>query len=366
MNASATQPKYRILCDELRKRLVKMEPGSGFMSVRDIMHGFGVSQATVTKALDYLCEEGLLEKNVGSGTFVTEEVLRHRKGSPPSLCLVIPRWESMYFLTVANAFTSSCERRGCSYEIVIHDWRQQVPPKLHLRKVDGMLLVPSKTALDYDEFKKLEAFGKPFIIFGRALKGVDLDCVFPDEVYCGNLAASHLIKLGHKKLAVIVSEPGNQVVLDRVSGFVEHAELAGLKAEVIECGIVHGDLAPEKVYSRIKGILAKGPFEPTGVFMISASSALGALKAFHEGGVRVPQDVSLIACTGDALSPFYHPALTVINEPFEEMVEACIDMLMERLAKPGLSGLPARRFRPALIERESTAEALKLETPEMR
>jgi len=355
MAKPARQPKHRLLCEELRKRLLEMEPGSGFLSVREIMHSFGVSQATVSKALESLCDEGLLETNVGSGTFVTEEVLRHRKGAAPSICLAIPRWESTFFLIIASAFTSACERMGLPYEIIMHDWRELMPSKLPARKIDGMLLVPSSPLFKAEDVVRMKALGKPVAVFGCDMKGMEVDSVYADDVYCGKLAASHLMKLGHRKLCAIVSEPRNRVIEDRIDGFAEQADLVGLKAEIVDCGIVSGDMAPSKVYARMKALLGSGRFDFSGVFVTSAPSALGALKAFNEAGVRIPERLSVIGCTGDSLSQFYYPALTVINEPFQQMVEASLELLLKRIESGGNAPYQSKRLRPELVERESTA-----------
>jgi len=364
MPTHARQPKHRLLCEELRKRLLKMEPGAGFLSVREIMHSFEVSQATVTKALESLCGEGLLETNVGSGTFVTEEVLRHRKGAAPSICLAIPRWESTFFLIIASAFTSACERMGLPYEIIMHDWRELMPSKLPARKIDGMVLVPSSPLFRAEDVVRIKALGKPVAVFGCDMKGMDVDSVYADDVYCGKLAASHLIKLGHRKLCAIVSEPRNRVIMDRIDGFAEQADLVGLKAEIVDCGIVSGDFAPSKVYAKIKGLLASGGLDFSGAFITSAPSALGALKAFNEAGVGIPRQLSVIGCTGDSLSQFYSPSLTVINEPFQQMVDSCLDLLLKRIEGGPATPYQSRRLRPLLIERESTGplNGARLET----
>ena len=351
------QHKHKILRDDLMRRIVAMNPGQAFLSVREIMEEFGVSQATVSKALESLCEDGLLDKNVGLGTFVTEEVLRHKKGAPPVICIAIPRWESSFLLQIENAFSSLAKPLGYEADIIQFDWRENTPPNLPDRKTDALLIVPAGKQMDSKEIDKLNSLGKPFAIFGRELKDLAIDSIYSDDSYAGTLAASHLLKLGLKKLAIIVTEPRNSVISARMDGFKTHCSIHGLSVEEIDCGIKHGDYNMPKVYERIKELLAKGPLRHDGFFVTSAHPSLSVMKALYEHGVKIPSDVNLISCNGDSLSAFYFPALTVINDPVEEMVRGAVKLLMDRLSGKGPSDAIKLSYRPKLVAGGSCAPA---------
>jgi DNA-binding LacI/PurR family transcriptional regulator len=351
------QLKHKLLSEDLRRLLVKRSPGEAFLSVREIMDQFDVSQATVTKALETLCEEGLLERNVGQGTFVTEEVLRHKKGSPPVICLAVARWESGYLLQLQNIFSSLASELGFYPEILQFDWREVVPEKLPPRKTDALLVAPSGGKMELKHIERLANYSKHCAVYGHELKELPIDSVFSDENYAGVLAASHLIKLGHRKLAVAMTEPENGITLPRMEGFRSHAALHELQTTLIDCHMKHGDDGLPIIYNKLKGLLKEGAFDATGLFVISSSASLAAIKALHEASLRIPADLSVLSCSGDSLTKYYHPALTVINEPVEDMLRGIVRSLMDRIAGKGVAGGAKLAYKPALFQRESTGPA---------
>ncbi len=354
------QLKHKLLREDLMRRLVGMNPGDAFLSVREIMDEFAVSQATVTKAVEGLCEEGLLDRNVGLGTFVTDEVLRHKKGAPPVICLALPRWESSFLIQIENHFSSMANAFGYEAAIMQYDWRENAPQRLPDRKVDALLIIPSGRQMSSQELDKLNAFGKPLAIFGREFKDLAIDSVYSDDNYAGALAASQLLKLGHKKIAAIVSEPRSVVIAARLDGFKTHCAIHGVKVEEIDCGIAHGDFNMAKVYAKTKELLKEGALTQSGLFVTSAPPAMAVLKALYERGVKVPEDISLISCNGDSLSAFFHPSLTVINDPVEKMVEGALKLLLARLSGKGKAEMTKLNHKPELVEGGSCAIAKDL------
>lgn len=355
MKTLRKESKSEALKGQLRKRLLAMTPGDGFLSIREIMREFAVSQITVTKALDGLCADGLLRKGPGGAVVVADEVLLHRGGTRPTICLAMPRWESEFLFTIANIFSSLGDKMGFRPEIAPFDSAQGgVPPELPSKRADGLLLAPPPSAsFTSADMARLDAFERPLAVFGRSLKEFDIDCVYSDDAHAGALAASHLLSFGHRKLAAVASEPECVIVADRINAFVEHASLHGVAATVIDCGINPKDLSVAKVYIRVKELLACGGFPFTGLFVVSSASSLGVLKAIHEAGLRIPQDVNVISCNGNISTRYCYPALTVVNDPYAEMVEAGVKTLMERIA--GDTGKARKlRFLPELVKMEST------------
>jgi DNA-binding LacI/PurR family transcriptional regulator len=332
------QPKHQILGCELRRQLLQMAPGDSFLTMKEIMGTFAVSQATVTKALESLYDEKLLCVNRGpGGAFVTEEVLRYKKGAPPTICLAVPRWNSGVNMLLENKFMDLSERFKYRPEIVPFKTDVEWQDAMDRLRGDAILVIPQGDVPSQKNYEEMKASGKPFAVFGFNLPGIN--SVWADPRHCGLLAAKHLVDLGHQRLAVILSEPKLPVILERATGFTDYAALNGIPCDVVDCGIKPGDFAVENVHATTKSLLAAGRPPFTGVFVTSAQPALGVMNAIQEAGLRIPGDISVISCIGDEYCRFFFPALTLVNEDFDHELESIIKLLMRNL-KSGTDAPP--------------------------
>jgi DNA-binding LacI/PurR family transcriptional regulator len=82
--------------------------------------------------------------------------------------------------------------------------------------------------------------------------------------------------------------------------------------------------------------------------------ALGALSAFHENGIEVPDEISVIGYDGMPESEFYQPSLTTIYQDFAALGEMSVEFLLRMINQPGTSP-PRFILRPVLVPRKSTA-----------
>jgi DNA-binding LacI/PurR family transcriptional regulator len=90
--------------------------------------------------------------------------------------------------------------------------------------------------------------------------------------------------------------------------------------------------------------------------LVSANDhmALGALSAFHENGIKVPDEISVIGYDGMPESEFYQPSLTTIYQDFAALGEVSVEFLLRMINQPGTS---PQRFilKPVIVPRKSTA-----------
>jgi LacI family transcriptional regulator len=100
----------------------------------------------------------------------------------------------------------------------------------------------------------------------------------------------------------------------------------------------------------------KKPF--TALFAYNDISAIGAIRAFQEKGLRVPQDISVIGFDDIPGAAFHFPSLTTVRQPLVRMGQVAAQILLERIE--GKRDYPAQvAIEPELIVRESTGEAAK-------
>lgn len=128
---------------------------------------------------------------------------------------------------------------------------------------------------------------------------------------------------------------------------------------------LEGDIpSPEIGYIAAQKILSnKTPF--TALFAFNDVSAIGAIRALQESGLRVPEDVSVLGFDDIYAAEFHNPALTTIRQPLFEMGRLAAQTLLKRLAenKDEAAEIPQTlTVEPKLIVRQSTAQVKKSKT----
>ncbi|MFC7329737.1 LacI family DNA-binding transcriptional regulator [Marinactinospora rubrisoli] len=169
------------------------------------------------------------------------------------------------------------------------------------------------------------------------------------DQYTGARAATrHLLELGHRTVAHIAGPDG---------WLHAAARAAGWRAELADAGLPvppawPGDWSPRSGYEAGREIVRRGAV--TAVFAGNDHMALGALRAFQEAGVRVPQDISVVGFDDAPEAAFYAPPLTTVRQDFAAVGRRCIDLLLSRLAD-GVGAAEHVLVQPDLVVRASTA-----------
>ncbi len=345
--------KHERLYYRLKEEIVELKPGDKIMPVRDMIRRYSVSQATVTKSLDRLFHEGLIEKNPGLGTFITAEVMKYRKDAKPIVVVAMPRWSSQLGVEIEYCFELAQQEYDFMVEFVHYNWQDGVPSELPKRKIDGLIIVPGQK-LTRQHIKKLMHFNLPFVIFDHSVAGIEVNSVCSDNHFTGALAAAHLIKLGHKRLALVISEPKVTSIVRRIEGFTQYCELQNIQVEIIDCGINSGDRSVEKVYQTLKNKLEDGLPGYSAIFVVSETAVLGVYKAFHEHGIAIPQDISVIGVDDQSDSDFYFPALTTISSNIKKLTKIAAETVLAQIKAKGNRNFYQKKLKSKIITREST------------
>lgn len=159
-------------------------------------------------------------------------------------------------------------------------------------------------------------------------------------------ATRHLIDLGHREI-VHIAGPENW--------FDARARVAGWRAELTEAGLpvpepIPGGWDARQGYRAAQDLLAR-PTLPSAVFTANDLLALGVIRAMHEAGVRIPEDVAIIGYDDVSGSDYYHPPLTTVRQPFHEVGHQAIEVLLAAID----GGSPDEIYtRPELVVRESS------------
>ena len=177
-----------------------------------------------------------------------------------------------------------------------------------------------------------------------------------DHVRAATLALNHLAGLGHERIAFMKGHPLSSDSQDRWEAICDVAQKIGLKIDPeLTVQIDLDDPTPQLGYPFAKQLLARNK-RFTALFAYNDISAIGAIRALQEQGLRVPQDVSVMGFDDIPSAAFNTPSLTTVRQPLARMGQVAAQILLERIT--GRHDYPSEiAIEPELVVRESTAKA---------
>jgi LacI family transcriptional regulator len=188
----------------------------------------------------------------------------------------------------------------------------------------------------------------------RKLKGVTN--IVLDHGHAAVLALNHLKDLHHERIAFMKGNPISSDSMDRWDAICRVAAEIEINIDPdLTMQIDTDDPTPMLGYPVTKRLLAREkPF--TAIFAYNDISAIGAIRALEEQGLRVPQDVSVLGFDDIPGAAFYKPSLTTVRQPLNRMGEVAAQTLLDRIE--GKKEYPSEMaIEPELVVRESTADA---------
>lgn len=172
------------------------------------------------------------------------------------------------------------------------------------------------------------------------------------------MAMSHLVGLGHKRIAFISGPMSLASAHTRYRAFMESSARDHLNADPDL--VQEGNHRPDGGYEAMKRILASKN-RPTAVLASNDLTAIGALGAIFEHGLRVPQDISIIGFDDIQLSAYTTPPLTTVHVPHGEIAKVAVHALLSTKQETGKKLLQGEQhhIRATFLQRHSTGPVPK-------
>lgn len=189
--------------------------------------------------------------------------------------------------------------------------------------------------------------GLPVVFVGRPLDVDGAACVDMDNVRGARMATEHLIASGRRRIATIAGPADMVAGIDRLTGWREALEAAGMPTDAV----VHGDFTMPGGAEAMRQLRAEHP-DVDAVFAASDLMAAGALAEVRAQGLRTPDDVAVFGFDDIPQAAATEPPLSTVHHPVEGMAERAGAMLVEMLADPERVPEPVL-FEPTLVIRGS-------------
>ncbi len=264
--------------------------------------------------------------------------------------VLAPELSEGYGALLLNAIDEALLQEGYFYFVATHrrrpDLLREYPRMLMDRSVEGFLVID--TALN-------ERLPLPTVTVSGHAKLPGVTNVILDHRHAAHLALHHLLELGHRRIAFMRGQPFSADAEERWNAIRQAAGRLGIKVlPELVVQLSMNTFSPVMGYPVTQELLTRTR-NFTAVFAYNDLSAIGAIRALRETGLRVPEDVSVVGFDDINSAAFQNPSLTTIRQPLQTMGSLAAKTLLQRLE----GGVDPREIsvKPELIVRESTSPA---------
>jgi DNA-binding LacI/PurR family transcriptional regulator len=255
-----------------------------------------------------------------------------------------------FYADVAAGIQSEVENLGYHLVISILNQPQPILPRLITKGgVAGVIAVGGGDVTD-DLLHQIEDNGTPLVTVDNYSASRHLNSILVDSVSGAYRATQHLIELGHRRIAIIRGPEKYKTLTERYQGYRLALSEAGLEP-LVQSPLSRG--TPRKGYLEMQQLLSLKE-RPTAVFAVTDRTALGAMDAIREHGLRVPDDISIVGFDDINPEAYSPPALTTVSSARFDMGVVAAQRLTALIQNPDT--VPVRTVMyTSLVIRESSS-----------
>ena len=276
--------------------------------------------------------------------------LRNRRTM--TIGILVPVLADGYHAEVMTGIGDSLLEEKYFYFIAHHRHRrdliEQYPRMLMSRGAEGLITIDTNL---------IGNLPLPVVAIAGHQRVNGVTNVVLDHHRAAELSLRHLYDLGHRTIAFMRGQPYSSDSGARWQGIVEVAKELGLVIRPELTIQLEKDLtSPELGYPVVKHLLTRHR-NFTAFLSFNDIAAIGCIRALHDVGLRVPQDVSVVGFDDIKEAAFQTPSLTTIRQPLHQMGALAVRSLLQQLGPTNKREHPQIAVAPELIVRESTGPA---------
>jgi GntR family transcriptional regulator of arabinose operon len=338
-------PKYRVIFEKLHEEILshRYKAGDRLPSEAELVRRFGASRMTVLKAIKELQALGLVNRRVGSGTYVSN----HSTIGSRVFGLLIPELgqteifeaicQGMVMLPKARQHSllwgHSVSSNGRNEEVA-----EQLCQQYIAQKVSGVFFAPIEYSAGRHEtnHKIVAALDRakiPIVLLDRCIlpypRRSKYDLVGIDNHRAGYLATEHLLKVGAKRIVFFSRRESAPTVDARISGYREALAAAGKSAG--PAAVWQGE-ADEPAF--IESILKKD--RPDAFLCANDLTAGNLMHTLIALGKRIPSEIRMVGIDDVRYARLLPVPLTTIHQPCQDLGKTAISVMLDRIANPEL------------------------------
>jgi len=332
------------------------------VTIRDVAARAAVSQATAARALGGY---GYVSSGARRAVLAAAAELGYRpnavakalvSGSTRTIGLIVGDIENPFFAAAARGLADVVEDEGYTLLLANSDEdlerERRAVDVFRTQLVDGLVVAPV-SGNDGTHLRLLESDRRPLVLMDRAIRGLHVDSVLVDNAGGARAAVRHLLGFGHDRIGVVSDADEISSTAERLRGYRRAMRDAGLEPDP---GLVSvGPSTRLGGYEAARALLERSD-RPRALFTLNNFMTAGAVRAIRDLGLRIPDDVALVAFDELEWTTLVDPPITVVAQPVAELGRTVGARLLARLR--GDDGAARRtRLRTELIVRGSCGPA---------
>ncbi len=246
------------------------------------------------------------------------------------------------------------------YQILLHVFRPDVDPLNSLRELMGRdidgLIVANDGDVTPQVIRKITEAGVAIVLVEN-YQAFPIHSLTADNFTAGRVMTEYLINLGHRRIGGIGGPSKYSSLCDRMRGhqiaLIEHDIPNDLS---LQPSPVSGN--PRKGYVQMQQLLSL-PEPPTAVFAVSDRTAIGAMDAIKDAGLRIPDDISVVGIDDVRDSAYSTPPLTTFSVPKYDLGRTAVFILHDLISGKAIP--PCRTvLLGKIVERQSAGVPRKM------
>ncbi len=280
-----------------------------------------------------------------------------KKGTSRTVALIVPDISNPFFPAIARGIEDVATSRGYAV-LLCNTYEDLGKERAHLqvlrkRWVDGLIFatVGSNTA----HLRALVRQRVPMVLVARDVEGLRIDAVLVDNFRGAFTATTHLLRLGHQRVAFIGGPATLRVASERHRGYEAAVAAAGIPVDPLLCA--EGDFTAAGGHRAMKVLLDRTR-EFSGVVAANDLMAIGAMEALRAVGRRIPDDVAVVGFDDITFASLVSPPLTTVAQPKYKMGRMAMERLLELMAGSASRGQQIV-LAPDFVVRESCGAAAR-------
>lgn len=357
--------KYQIVYEEILTRISNGEykTGEKIPPESQLMEFFSVSRHTIRQAISALVNDGVLEKVQGSGTFVLELERKQRSHAKNKTIGVITTYLSDYiFPSIIRGIEEELRSNGYSLLLASTqnnpEHERESLEMMMQHEVEGLIVEPTQSSYltpNLPYYLDLKLNHIPFVYLHSSYPEMDAPMVGMDDVAATEEATEHLLKLGHRQIAIVTKVDDVQG-RNRLKGFMNAFEKAQLPLSA-DAVITYETISHDRLHEDIAKTLTRQN-RPTAFVAYNDQTALLIEEVAQAVNLRVPEDLSLVSHDASGIRlEASGKMLTSILHPQEQMGKDAANLLLQ-LVKNSQTKAESIIYKPSLIIKDSTKSPL--------
>lgn len=314
------------------------------ITIRDIAKQCGVGVSTVSRAINNHpdinpeTKKMILEVIEETGFIPNNSARNLKRTDAKCIAVLVKGITNPLFSSMIKIIEEEMQRSR--YALVLRHVEEQedeIDVALELEKekrLRGIVFLGGKFEHSEEKLRKLKV---PFIFstigvnVPDQMNKVEFSNIAVDDRMESQKMTEYLLKLGHRRIALITERSDLPIGRLRTEGFRRAFDKYGISApEELICYVQENidHYSMENGYLTAKKLLESGQ-EVTAIYAVADSLAIGACRAVLEAGKRIPEDISVAGYDGIELGEYYNPRLTTIKQPVEEIAKKTIRLLLD-------------------------------------